>query len=178
MLLFVDGRCFQFYTHAGHRLFTHDVFIWCPFALSSRAARETHTDKGAKLPATSLPSLQHFSTPYINPLIYNFFTFSHSPCIVDCTHIILGDTGRPEDRVVRIVNLHYEADGKNVRRFLGDSFTVIDFTRGVNTKTNKNTVGYVLLATEQQRIDAQTLSGSILDREVKVVPAQTGFRSK
>lgn len=95
------------------------------------------------------------------------------------THLTLGDTGRPEDRVVRIVNLHYEATGKDVRDFFGDGFTVIDFMRGVNPKTNKNTVGYVLLATEQERIDAQALSGSkILDRGVKVIPAQSGFRGR
>ena len=95
------------------------------------------------------------------------------------THLTLGDTGRPEDRVIRIVNLHYEADSKDVRNFFGNGFTVIDFMRGVNTKTIENTVGYVLLATEQQCIDAQTLSGGkIFDREIKVIPAQTGFRSK
>lgn len=51
--------------------------------------------------------------------------------------------------------------------------------RGINPKTNKNTIGYVLLPTEWERIDGQALSGGkILDREVKVVPAQGGFRSK
>ncbi|KAF3039075.1 hypothetical protein E8E11_004683 [Didymella keratinophila] len=93
-------------------------------------------------------------------------------------HLTLGDTGRPEDRVIRIVNLHYEADSKDVRKFFGNGFSVIDFMRGVNAKTKKNTVGYVLLATEQQRIDAQALSGGkILHREVKVLPAQTGLRT-
>jgi hypothetical protein len=95
------------------------------------------------------------------------------------THLGLGDTGRPENRVIRIVNLHYEAGSGDVRDLFGDDFTVIDFMRGVNPKTNKNTVGYVLLAIEQERINAQALSGSnILDREVKVIPAQGGFRSK
>ncbi|KAF1925107.1 uncharacterized protein M421DRAFT_8191 [Didymella exigua CBS 183.55] len=70
----------------------------------------------------------------------------------------LGDTGHPEDRVIRIVNLCHEADGENVRDFFGDDFTVIDFMRGVK---------YVLLATEQERINAQALSGGkILDREL------------
>lgn len=91
----------------------------------------------------------------------------------------LGDTGRPEDCVVRIVNLHYEADSKDVHEFFGVNFTILDFIRGVICKTSKNTVGYVLLATEQERIDAQSLSGRrILDREVKILRAQSGFRSE
>lgn len=95
------------------------------------------------------------------------------------THLSLGDIGRPEDRVVRIVNLHYEADSKDVHDFFGNGFTVLDFIRGVNPKTNKNTVGYVLLATEQERIDARARSGrEILDREVNVIPAQGGFCSE
>jgi hypothetical protein len=93
------------------------------------------------------------------------------------TYLSLGDTGRPEDRVVRIVNLHYEADSGDVHDFFGMSYTIVDFIRGVNPKTNKNTVGYVMFATEQERIDAQALSGRhILDREVKILPAQGGFR--
>lgn len=95
------------------------------------------------------------------------------------THFTLGDIGRPEDRVVRIVNFHYEADVEDVRKFFGNNFTIVDFVRSINTKTHKNTVGYVLFATEQERIDAQVLSGDkILDREVKVLPAHGGFRGK
>ncbi|KAH6629230.1 hypothetical protein C7974DRAFT_413045 [Boeremia exigua] len=93
------------------------------------------------------------------------------------TQLAIGDTGRPEDRVIRIVNLHYDANSEHVRNFFGDSFSVIDLVRGVNLKTNKNTVGYVLLGTEQERIDAQALSGrQILNRTVKILPAQSGFR--
>lgn len=96
-----------------------------------------------------------------------------------CTHLTLGDTCRPEDRVVRIADLHYGASGKDVRDFFGDSFTFIDFLRSVNPKTNQNTVWYVLFATEQERINAKALSGSnMLNCEVKVMSAQGGFRSK
>lgn len=63
------------------------------------------------------------------------------------THPTIGNTGRPEDCVVCIVNLHYEANGKHVRNILGDYFTVIDFMR-------EFTVGCVLLRIEQERIDA------------------------
>lgn len=95
------------------------------------------------------------------------------------TQLTLGATGRPEDRVVRIVNLHYEADNDNVRDFFGDDYSIIDFIRAVNAKSKKNTIGYVLFATEQERINAQMLSGRhILDREVTVVPAQSGFRGE
>lgn len=95
------------------------------------------------------------------------------------TQFALGDTGRPEDRVVRIVNLHYEADSDDVHDFFGDDYTIVDFIRAVNSKSNKNTIGYVLFATEQERVNAQTLSGQyLLDREIKVMPAQSGFRGK
>lgn len=95
------------------------------------------------------------------------------------TQLTLGDTGSPGNRVVRIVNLHCEADRHDIRKFFGDDFTIVDFIRVVNPKTNKNTVGYVFLATEQERTNAQALSGrQILDREVKVLPARSGFRSK
>ncbi|KAJ4992421.1 hypothetical protein SVAN01_02130 [Stagonosporopsis vannaccii] len=90
--------------------------------------------------------------------------------------LTLGDTGRPEDRVVRIINLHYKVDIDDIREFFGNEFIVIHFVRAVNMKSNKNTVGYVLFATEQQRINAQMLSGRrIFDREVTVVPAQKGY---
>ncbi|KAF2623530.1 hypothetical protein BU25DRAFT_477949 [Macroventuria anomochaeta] len=89
------------------------------------------------------------------------------------THLTLGDTGRPEDRVVRIVNLHYETDSDDIHKFFGNDFTIVDFIRSVNPKTNKNTVDYVLFAIEHERINAQTLSGrQILDRQVKVLSAQ------
>lgn len=94
------------------------------------------------------------------------------------THLALGDTGRAENRVVRILNLHYQADDNDIHKFFGDEFTIVDFIRGVNPKTNKNTVGYVLFATEQERIDAQALSNRhILGREVIILPAQGGFQS-
>ncbi|KAJ8111266.1 hypothetical protein OPT61_g6101 [Boeremia exigua] len=92
------------------------------------------------------------------------------------TQITLGDTGRPEDRVVRIVNLCYNAESDIIRNFFR-GFTVVDYARGVNVKSQKHTIGYVLFATEQERIRAQVLSGrKILDREVQVVNAQGGFR--
>lgn len=95
------------------------------------------------------------------------------------TAFILGDTGRSEHRVVRVLNLHFEARGADIHNFFGDDFTIVDFIRGINPKTNKNTVGYVLFATEQERINSQTLSGrKLLDREVKIVPAVSGFSSK
>ena len=50
------------------------------------------------------------------------------------THFTLGDIGRPEDRVVRIVNFHYEADVDDVRKFFGNNFTIVDFVRSINTK--------------------------------------------
>ncbi len=95
------------------------------------------------------------------------------------TQIALGDTGSPEDRVVRIINLPYDAEIDCIRAFFGRHFTVVDFVRGVNVKSRKYTIGYVLFATEQERIKAQVLSGLwLLDREIQIVPAQSGFRSK
>ena len=92
------------------------------------------------------------------------------------TQLTLGDIRRPEDRVVRIVNLHYEADSGDIHDFFGNDYTIIDFVRAVNAKSKKNTIGYVLFATEQERLDAQSLSGRrILNREVTVLPAQSGF---
>ena len=118
---------------------------------------------------------------YINPSRYTPFRLL--PLRPDTmnrgTHLTLGDTGRPGDRIVRIFNLQYEADGDDFHKFFGNNFTIVDFIRGVNPKTNKNTVDYVLFAIEQEHINAQTLSGrQILDREVKVLPAQGGFCSE
>ncbi|KAF1359307.1 hypothetical protein EJ07DRAFT_156209 [Lizonia empirigonia] len=93
------------------------------------------------------------------------------------THLAIGDIGHAEDRVVRIINLHYEAGSDDIGDFFGNGYTIVDFIRGTNLKTNKNSVGYVLFATEQERINAQTLSGRrLLGREVKVLHAQGGFR--
>lgn len=94
------------------------------------------------------------------------------------THLAVGDIGRAEDRVVRIVNLHYEAGRDEIIHFFGNNYTIVDFIRGINPKTNKNSVGYVLFATEQERINAQILSGRrLLGCEVKVLHAQGGFLS-
>jgi len=85
----------------------------------------------------------------------------------------------PKTVLSRIVNLHYEADSDNVHDLFGDDYTIIDFIRAVNKKSKKNIIGYVLFSTEQERINAQILSGRhILDRKVTVVPAQTGFHGK
>lgn len=94
------------------------------------------------------------------------------------THLILGDTGRAHDRVVRIVNFHYEAAIPDIYKFFGDDFKIIDFLRSINLKSKKHTVGYVLFATEQERINAQMLSDhQLLDRKVKILPAYGGFYS-
>jgi hypothetical protein len=93
-------------------------------------------------------------------------------------YLPLDDTGRPENCILRIVNLHYGADTDDIHQFFGAGFTIVDFISSINTKTNKNTVGYILYAMEQERINVQVLSGDkILNREVKVLPAYDEFRS-
>jgi hypothetical protein len=95
------------------------------------------------------------------------------------SNLTLGDTGRAEDRVVRILNLHYEAGINDIRKFFGKDFLVVDFIRGINAKTNRNTIGYVLFATEQERINAQALPArKLFGRWVNIIPAVKGFRSK
>lgn len=114
-----------------------------------------------KLPQLTVWNCQTFHyihfTSYIDPtsfvfpgvLLLSYCHHQHSNETMNRgTNLSLGDIGRAEDRVVRIVNLHYEADCGDVQDFFGESYTINDFIRRVNLKTSKNTVGYVLFATE------------------------------
>ncbi|CAO2647507.1 Nn.00g084290.m01.CDS01 [Neocucurbitaria sp. VM-36] len=86
----------------------------------------------------------------------------------------LGDTGRANDRVIRVTNVHFDATPQEISKFFG-RFTIIDQIRDTNSRTKTNSVVYVLFATHTQRIQAEWLSGQyIRNRRIKIQPAPTG----
>lgn len=86
----------------------------------------------------------------------------------------LRDTGRANDRVIRITNVHYDATPEHISKFFS-GFTIIDQIRDQNVRTGTYSVVYVLFATQTERIEAERLSGQyIFDRLIKIQPAPKG----
>jgi hypothetical protein len=77
-------------------------------------------------------------------------------------------------RIVRITNVHFDADIKVLEEFF-ESFVIEDHFRTVNTSTGTKSVVYVLFGTAVERIKANSMSGRyVLNRRVKIQPAPDG----
>lgn len=91
----------------------------------------------------------------------------------------VGDISRPENRVLRVTNLHYDATDNDVQA-LFDGYGLVDWKRDYNSMSGKPSVGYVLMATFQDVNRAQKeLDGKeLLGRAVRVWRAKAGFQRK
>lgn len=91
----------------------------------------------------------------------------------------LFEIGRANDRVARIINVHYEATADEVRHFLKD-FNILDQYRTINPRTRKNSVVYVLFESARDKNASLRLKGQFIrGRKIDIMPAPTGnYRSK
>ncbi|KAF2438132.1 hypothetical protein P171DRAFT_526387 [Karstenula rhodostoma CBS 690.94] len=91
--------------------------------------------------------------------------------------VALGEISAPEDRVIRVNNLHWDATNANITRFFR-GYGLVDWKRSVNVKSGKSTVAYVLLSTLEnvvraiEELDVKVLLG----RQVRIMRAKGGFQ--
>jgi hypothetical protein len=88
---------------------------------------------------------------------------------------LFGHIGPANDRVIRIINVHYEANKDIIAKFL-QGYIVVDQIRDVNPRTRTESTVYVLLGSVQERNAAVKAlhNMSLLGRVVKLMPAPTG----
>ncbi|KAF1962625.1 hypothetical protein CC80DRAFT_530608 [Byssothecium circinans] len=88
----------------------------------------------------------------------------------------IGDYTTPEQRVLRLTNVHYDTSDDEVRE-LFKNYTVVDVRRDINTASGKNTVAYVLLETLHEVIHAQAEleMAELRGRDVRISRAKSGF---
>jgi hypothetical protein len=78
------------------------------------------------------------------------------------------------DRIIRITNVHFNADEQFIVNIF-DGFAIVDQFRTTNTGTGTNSVLYILFKTIADRIRSTELNGlTIVDREIKIQPARDG----
>ncbi|KAF1940345.1 hypothetical protein EJ02DRAFT_494903 [Clathrospora elynae] len=86
----------------------------------------------------------------------------------------LGNIGRAEDRVIRVVNFHFDAMATDVED-LFQGLTIIYQVRDINVRSHTDSVIYVLFATVNDRLLAEKLASQyLLDRAIKIQPAHSG----
>lgn len=77
-------------------------------------------------------------------------------------------------RIIRLVNVHFDADGEAIKDFLAGS-EIEDWYRTVNVRTRKKSVIYVLFSKAEERVRACGKTGQdFLGRAIKVQPAPNG----
>jgi len=92
------------------------------------------------------------------------------------TKISLGDTSKPEHRVLRLGNFHVGATDADLRSFF-EGFDMVDWKRDTNAKSGRNTIAYVLMGSmhevfrAERELDAKELNG----RPVRIMRAKSGF---
>jgi hypothetical protein len=88
----------------------------------------------------------------------------------------IGDTDPANDRVARVINVHFDADKTVIAEFL-QPFAILNQIRGVNPKRKTNSTVHVLFASVQDKIAAcnQFASGNITGRDVKLLAAPAGI---
>ncbi|KNG50942.1 hypothetical protein TW65_71771 [Stemphylium lycopersici] len=86
-----------------------------------------------------------------------------------------GHTGSANMLVIRLTNVHYEADEKAIEDFF-QGYKILDQIRAMNPRTKTRSTVYVMLASVQDRISAvnNLNGGRICGRKVNVMPAHYG----
>lgn len=93
--------------------------------------------------------------------------------------IALGEIRAPEDRVLRITNVHWNATEAEIIE-LFDGYDVIDCKRYFHANSGKSSVAYVLLSALEDVIRAieELHMKELLGRKAKVMRAKGGFKRK
>ncbi|KAF2638626.1 hypothetical protein P280DRAFT_75868 [Massarina eburnea CBS 473.64] len=88
----------------------------------------------------------------------------------------IGDLTGPEQRVLRLTNIHYDTSDDDVRSLFKD-YAVVDVTRDINTASGKKTVAYVMLETLDEVVRAQKdlEMAEVNGRDVRIMRAKGGF---
>jgi len=85
------------------------------------------------------------------------------------------DTSLPQDRVVRVVNVHRQATAQQVLKHF-ETAHPLSASRGRNSKTKNYNIAYLYFETREHRMIAEQLNGSThLGRILTVAPAKSGF---
>ena len=85
------------------------------------------------------------------------------------------DTSLPQDRVVRVVNVHRQATAQQVLKHFENAHP-LSASRGRNSKTKNYNIAYLYFETRENRMIAEQLNGStLLGRVLTVAPAKSGF---
>jgi RNA recognition motif-containing protein len=92
------------------------------------------------------------------------------------TKVALGDTSKPEHRVLRLGNLHFDATDADLRAFF-EGFNVLDWKRDINVNSGKTTIAYVLMSSMQEvfRAERELDNKELLERSVRILRAKAGF---
>jgi RNA recognition motif-containing protein len=90
--------------------------------------------------------------------------------------LVIGDISKPEHRVLRLGNFHFDATDTDLREFF-EGYDLVDWKRDTNVKSGKKTIAYVLMGSmlevirAEEELDAKELNG----RSVRLMRAKSGF---
>jgi hypothetical protein len=97
---------------------------------------------------------------------------------MDRQELDLGDLGRAEERVVRLINVHDEATSDDIRHFFRD-LDIVDLMRDTDSRRKIKHVVYVLFSSFLAKDRALNLDGQYVHgRRVAILPARSGYRSE
>ena len=91
-----------------------------------------------------------------------------------------GHTGSANMLVIRLTNVHYEADENFIKDFF-QGYKILDQVRTENPRTRTRSTVYIMVASVQERVSAvnDLNGGRICGRKVNVMPAHSGnYKSK